>query len=70
MNWENGSETESRLEWDTAMQVIEAYAGSSVADHPHEMRSRRMEMEGTQLFLELITQNGLAKGHLRGVFHI
>jgi len=52
------------------MPVIEAYAGSSVADHPQELRSRRVEMEGTQLFLELITQHGLAKGHLRGVFHI
>ena len=27
-------------------------------------------MEGTKEFLELVVQHGLAKGHLRGVFHI
>jgi hypothetical protein len=27
-------------------------------------------MEGTKEFLELVAQHGLARGHLRGVFHI
>lgn len=27
-------------------------------------------MEGTKEFLELVAQHGLAKGHVRGVFHI